>query len=229
MAGRGELKDEDRQKGSLFGATTEAMRQLILDGVLPAGHRLKERELCGQLGVSRTPVREAIKALTQEGLLQARPNCSPVVASLDIDEVRSLAVVVAEVERLAVELACATATQADLEAIASAHHQMVICHVRNNIREYFTANKTFHRTIILSTRNPILLWVWDMLSVRVDRARYVSNLQPKRWPRAIKEHSEMLEALIARDAPRAAVLMRSHVLNGLSAVIAGLSETSAEA
>ncbi len=215
--------DELRQKGSLFGTTTEAVRQLILDGILPAGQRLKERELCEQLGVSRTPVREAIKALTQEGLLQALPNRSPVVAALDIEEVRSLSVVVAEVERLAVELACANAT-ADLEAIASAHHQMVLCHVRGDMREYFKANKAFHRTIVLSAQNSVLLWIWDMLSIRVDRARYASNLQPQRWPLAIKEHSEILEALIARDAPRAADLMRAHVHNGLSVVIASLAD-----
>jgi DNA-binding GntR family transcriptional regulator len=216
--------EEARQKGSLFGSTTEALRQLILDGVLQAGQRLKERELCEQLGVSRTPVREAIKALTQEGLLEALPNRSPVVAALNPEEVRSLAVVVAEIERMAVELACTTASEADFEIIAGAHYQMIICHVRRNLREYFRANKEFHRQIILSTRNSVLLWIWDLLSARVDRARYASNLQPKRWPLAIKEHGEILEALIARDAQRAAGLMKVHVHKGLSVVTASLSE-----
>jgi DNA-binding GntR family transcriptional regulator len=220
-----EVAEEARQKGSLFSSTTEGLRQLILDGVLPAGQRLKERELCDQLGVSRTPVREAIKALTQEGLLLALPNRSAIVAALNPEEVRSLAVVVAEVERLAVELACEAATEADLEGIIGAHHQMIICHVRGDLREYFKANKEFHRQIILSTRNSVLLWIWNLLSVRVDRARYASNLQPKRWPVAMKEHNEILEVLIARDAARASVLMKSHVLNGLSAVISSLSET----
>ncbi len=217
---------DGRQKGSLFGSTTEGLRQLILDGVLPPGQRLLERELCEQLGVSRTPVREAIKALTQEGWLRALPNRSAVVAALDLDEVRSLSTVVAEIERLATELACGSATDADLEAIAQAHHQMIINHVRGDLRKYFQANKEFHRRIILSTHNSVLLWVWDLLSRRVDRARYASNLAPRRWPLAIKEHGEILEALIARDAVRAAGLMRTHVLNGLSVVIESLSPAS---
>src|SRR5215475_11146477 len=156
---------ESRQKGSLFGSTTEGLRQLILDGVLPPGQRLLERELCEQLGVYRTPVREAIKALTQEGWLRALPNRSAVVAALDPEEVRSLATVVAEIERLATELACASAADSDLEAIAQAHHQMIINHVRGNLREYFQANKEFHRHIILSTHNSVLLWTWDLLSM----------------------------------------------------------------
>ena len=232
MEGVGEPKESPaagdcRQKGSLFGATIEGLRQLILDGALQPGQRLLERELCEQLGVSRTPVREAIKALTQEGWLRALPNRSAVVVALNLDEVRSLATVVAEIERLASELACGSATEADLETIAQAHHRMIISHVRGNMREYFQANKEFHRGIILSTRNSVLLWVWDMLSMRVDRARYASNLEPKRWPLAIKEHGEILEALIGRDAARASALMRSHVLNGLSVVIASLSHDPA--
>ncbi len=218
--------DETRQKGSLFRSTTEALRQLILDGALPAGQRLKERELCALLNVSRTPVREAIKALIQEGLLQSLPNRSAMITELDSEEVRSLAVVVAEIERLAVELASVHATEAELETIAVAHHEMVIHHVRNNMRDYFKSNKDFHRKIIQSARNSVLLWIWDLLSTRVDRARYASNRQPKRWPLAIKEHSEILEALIARDGARAGALMRSHVLGGLSVVITSLSEVA---
>ncbi len=216
--------EELRRKGRLFGSTADAIRKLILDGDLPPGHRVKERELCEQLNVSRTPVREAIKALTQEGLLRSLPNHSAVVATLDLEEVKSLSVVVATIERLAAETACTMATEADLEEISLAHHQMVVYHVRNMLHEYFQFNKKFHRSIILSTKNSVLLWVWDMLSMRVDRARYTSNLQPKRWPLAIKEHGEILEALIARDAERASQLMHSHVLGGLSGVIAALEQ-----
>src|SRR5262249_39211905 len=163
---------------------------------------------------------------TQEGWLRALPNRSAVVAALDPEEVRSLATVVAEIERLATELACASAADSDLEAIAQAHHQMIINHVRGNLREYFQANKEFHRRIILSTHNSVLLWTWDLLSMRVDRARYASNLEPRRWPLAIKEHGEILEALIGRDAARASALMRTHVLNGLSVVVESLSHAS---
>jgi DNA-binding GntR family transcriptional regulator len=216
--------DDAPRKGHLFGSTAEAIRKLILDGVLPPGHRLKERELCEQLGVSRTPVREAIKALTQEGLLRSLPNHSAVVATMDLDEVRALVVVLAEIEALSVRLACAAASDADLEKIAAAHHQMVIFQVRNLLHEYFHYNKEFHRLIATASGNSVLLWNWQLLATRSDRARFTSNLRPKRWPLAIQEHAGILEALIARDGERASQLMREHVRNGLLGVIAALEQ-----
>jgi DNA-binding GntR family transcriptional regulator len=219
--------EEAPRKGHLFGSTAEAIRKLILDGVLAPGQRLKERELCEQLGVSRTPVREAIKALTQEGLLRAMPNRSAVVATMELEEVRALTVVLAEIEALSARLACAAASEADLEKIASAHHQMVLFHVRDLLHEYFHYNKEFHRLIAAATGNSVLLWNWTVLATRSDRARFISNLRPKRWPLAIQEHAGILEALIARDGERAASLMREHVHNGLSGVIAALEQQEA--
>lgn len=218
--------DERRSKGHLFGATTEAVRQLIVGGVLAPGQRVRERELCEQLNVSRTPVRAAIRTLTQEGLLQGLPNRSAVVAAMDLPDIRSLMVVITSIEGLAAELACAAATTDDIEQIAAAHHEMTLRHVRDDLPGYFRENKAFHRRIVESTRNPVLLWVWDQLSVRVDRARYASNLQPQRWPSAIKEHAGVLEAIIARDAAHAGDLMRTHVRNGLSIVIKDLEQRS---
>jgi DNA-binding GntR family transcriptional regulator len=221
--------EELRRKGYLFGSTTEAIRKLVLDGVLASGQRLKERELCEHLGVSRTPVREAIKALTQEGLLRSLPNHSAVVATMDLEEVKSLSVVLSEIESLSARLASKTATDEDLEQIAAAHHDMVIFHVRNLLHEYFRANKEFHRLIVASTGNSVLMWNWGLLSMRADRARYVSNLRPRRWPLAIEEHAAILQALIARDGDRAASLMREHVQNGLLGVIASLEQQEASA
>jgi DNA-binding GntR family transcriptional regulator len=218
---------EAPRKGLLFGTTAESIRKLILDGVLEPGQRLKERELCQQLGVSRTPVREAIKALTQEGLLYSLPNHSAVVATMDLQEVKALAVVLAEIEALSARLACEAASAADLEKIASAHHQMVLFHVRDLLHEYFHFNKEFHRLIATASGNSVLLWNWTLLSTRSDRARYASNLRPQRWPLAIQEHAGILEALIARDGERASSLMREHVHNGLSGVIAALERQEA--
>lgn len=221
-AAAGSDAETARQKGRLFGSTTEAIRQLIIDGLLPAGQRVRERDICEQLKVSRTPVREAIKTLTQEGLLRSLPNRSAVVSEMDLDEIRSLSVVVAAIERLAAELAASAASEDDLKEIGAALRQMVERHHRGELREYFRFNKAFHRKIVESTRNAVLLWVWDLLSTRVDRARFASNLQPSRWPNAVKEHRGILDALMARDGPRAAALMEVHVHNGLSRVIAAL-------
>jgi len=216
--------DEMRQKGQLFGSTAAMLRNMIITGVLAPGQRLRERELCEQLGVSRTPVREAIKTLVQEGLVRALPNRSAVVTAVDLEEVKSLIVVLATIESLAGELACKSVTDAQIADIAACHHQLLVHHMRNELPEYFRANKAIHRKIVEAAANPVLLWLWDLLALRVDRARYVSNLWPRRWPEAVKEHQQMLEALIVRDGPRLAALMRQHVENGLSVVVEGLQD-----
>jgi DNA-binding GntR family transcriptional regulator len=215
--------DEERQKGQLTGNATSRMRTMIVTGVLAPGQRIKERELCEALQVSRTPVREAIKTLLQEGLLRSLPNRSAVVTELDPEEVRDLVTVVATIEGLAGELACRAATDAQIAEIAALHHQMTVHQIRNQMAEYFAVNKHFHRHIVQAADNAVLLWIWDMLALRVDRARFSSNLWPQRWPQAIREHQEIVEALIARDADLAARLMRQHVTNGLSLVIEGLA------
>lgn len=214
---------DDRQKGQLTSSVTARMRNMIVTGVLAPGQRIKERELCETLQVSRTPVREAIKTLLQEDLLRGLPNRSAVVAELDPDEVRDLVTVVATIEGLAGELACRTATDQRIAEIAALHHQMTVHQIREQMAEYFHVNKRFHRQIVEAADNAVLLRIWDMLALRVDRARFSSNLWPERWPQAIREHQEIVEALIARDADRTAKLMRQHVTNGLSLVVKSLS------
>jgi DNA-binding GntR family transcriptional regulator len=95
-------------------------------------------------------------------------------------------------------------------------------HARDELPGYFQANKAFHRRIVEYADNPVLLWVWDLLALRVDRARYASNLWPSRWQAAIGEHAGILDKLTARDAPGAAESMQRHVVNGLSLVASSL-------
>jgi DNA-binding GntR family transcriptional regulator len=212
--------EEARQKGQLFGTTTSVIRSLIITGILAPGARVRERELCEQLGVSRTPVREAIKTLTQEGFVQALPNRSAVVTPLNLAEIGSLIVVLATIEGLAGRLACGTATDEQIAGIALLQERMNHHHLQDDLPNYFAANKQFHRKIVEAAENSVLLAVWDMLALRVDRARYASNLWPQRWPEAIREHQIMVETLRRRDGEALSEQMNRHVHNGLS-VLAG--------
>jgi DNA-binding GntR family transcriptional regulator len=96
---------------------------------------------------------------------------------------------------------------------------MFLHHTRDELPGYFEANKAFHRKIIEFSGNKILLWIWDLLALRVDRARYYSNRWPARWQAAIQEHQGLLDALVARDEERLAQRMEEHVRNGLSLVV----------
>lgn len=213
-----------RRKGRLHGDTVGQIRLMIVTGVLAPGARLNERELCEQLAVSRTPVREAIRTLVQEGLLRALPNQSAVVAPLDLAEIAALIDVVAAIEGLAGELAAGHATDEAVAEIGLLHYRMLRHHARDELPGYFESNKAFHRAIVALSGNPVLLWVWDLLASRVDRARYVANRWPARWKTAIQEHQQILDALSARDAGRTGQTLREHVRNGLSGLVATLAE-----
>jgi DNA-binding GntR family transcriptional regulator len=212
--------DAARRKGEAHGHTVAVLRHMIVTGVLAPGTRLNERELCEQLSVSRTPVREAIKTLIQDGLVHALPNRSAIVSELDLDEVTALIDVVTVIEGLAGELAAASATDEDIAEIGLLHYQMLLHHARDELPGYFEANKAFHRRIVELSRNKILIWVWDLLALRVDRARYSSNLWPARWETAVQEHQQILEALTARDSARTGQGLRDHVRKGLSGLVA---------
>jgi DNA-binding GntR family transcriptional regulator len=216
------VPDPGRRKGKLHGSTVAQLRNMIVTGVLAPGSRLNERELCEQLKVSRTPVREAIKTLIQDGLLRALPNQSAVVLELDPEEITALIDVVTVIEGLAGELAALRATDETVAEIGLLHYQMMLHHSRDELPGYFEANKAFHRRIIELSNNSILLWVWELLALRVDRARYSSNLWPTRWKAAIQEHQQILDALAARDPARAGQALRDHVRNGLSGLVAAL-------
>lgn len=216
-----------RRKGELHSSVASTLRDLIITGTLRPGERLNERELCARLGVSRTPVREAIKTLVQEGLLHAHPNRSPVVAPLDAKETAALIDVLAMVEGLAGELAATRVSDDQVAELGILHYTMMRHHSRDELPDYFAANKAFHRRIVEYSGNPVLLWVWDMLSPRVDRARYTSNLWPVRWGKAVDEHGGILARLAARDPEGLSAAMRQHVLNGLSLVVAALERGEA--
>lgn len=213
---------QPRRKGELHGSTVAVLRDMIITGALAPGERLNERELCERLAVSRTPVREAIKTLLQEGLLHAQPNRSPVVVALEAGEIAALIEVLAAIEGLAGELAAPRVTDAFVAELDALLDAMRRNHARKALPDYFAANKAFHRRIVEQSGNPVLLWVWDMLAPRVDRARYASNLWPRRWSRAIDEHGDILDRLRARDPQGLGGSMRAHVRNGLSALAAAL-------
>jgi DNA-binding GntR family transcriptional regulator len=211
-----------RRKGALHRSTVSVLRNMIITGTLAPGERLNERELCERLGVSRTPVREAIKTLTQEALLRALPNRSPVVAPLDPAETAALIDVVSTIEALAGELAATRISDAEVAELGILHYTMLRHHSRDELPGYFEANRAFHRRIVECSANPVLLWVWDQLALRVDRARYASNLWPTRWRKAMAEHAGILAALTARDPQAVSSAMREHVRNGLSVVLDAL-------
>jgi DNA-binding GntR family transcriptional regulator len=115
----------------------DRLRDMIVQGELLPGTKLNERVLCEQLGISRTPLREALKFLASEGLVELLPNRGAQVAPLESGKVKEMFVVLGSLEALAGELVCRNASDAEIAEIRSLHYQMVAHHARGELAAYF--------------------------------------------------------------------------------------------
>lgn len=204
----------------------DRLRDMIVQGELAPETKLNERVLAAQLGISRTPLREAIKFLASEGLVELLPNRGAVVASLKAEKVREIFTVLGALEALAGELVCRNATDADIAEIRALHYQMVAHHARGELAQYFRYNQQIHIRMVERAGNATLTQIYRGLNAHVRRARYMVNLSHERWDKAVREHEEILEALSARDSKRLQSLLRDHLANKLVLVMEALGAST---
>lgn len=205
----------------------DRVRDLIVQGALAEGARLNERELCEQLRISRTPLREAIKMLAAEGLVELLPNRGAVVASIDRERLGETLQVMAALEGLAGELACRRATPQEIAAIRALHEDMLRMHASGDLAAYFRYNQAIHLKIVEASKNATLANAYRQLNVNVRRARYMANLSKDRWDQAVREHEEILLALEARDVARLKGLLEDHLARKLASVLNALHDKAA--
>jgi DNA-binding GntR family transcriptional regulator len=198
------------------------LREWIVQGQLPPGERLNERLLCQQLGISRTPLREAIKLLASEGLVVLSPNRGAQVAPLEAARLAETLRVMGALEALAGELACKHALDSQIAEIAALHAEMVAKHARGDLASYFRYNQAIHLKIVEAAGNTTLAHTYRQLNANVLRARYMANLSRERWDEAVREHESILAALTARDAIRLRRLLEDHLARKLAAVPSAL-------
>ena len=128
------------------------MRAMIIRGELEPGSSMQETKLSDALGVSRTPLREAMKLLAAEGLVQLRPNRSPRIADIETDNILELFEALAGIERLAAELAAQRMTERDLQRLRLLQTRMENYHRDGKLDDYFAINGEIHNTIVFSSR-----------------------------------------------------------------------------
>jgi len=203
---------------------TDRLRDLIVQGRLAPGTRLNERLLTGQLGVSRTPLREAFKVLATEGLVDLLPNRGAVVSPIDAARLAETLVVMGSLDALAGELACAHATEAQINEIRALHYEMLAYHARGDLAGYFKFNQAIHLKIVKYSGNAVLYNTYRQMNGVVRRARYMANLSKERWDAAVREHDEILAALGARDGKRIRALLSDHLSRKLASVMNELRE-----
>jgi DNA-binding GntR family transcriptional regulator len=206
------------------------LRQMIFDGALAPATRLNERVLCERLGISRTPLREALRMLAAEGLVRVEPNRGAIVAPIERADIEATFEVLGALEGLAGELACARITEAELAEIKALHFEMRAHHARGDRAAYFAANQAIHARIAAAGGNAVLAETFEKLNARVKRVRYAANLGRARWDKAIAEHDEMIAALNARDGRALRAILESHLAGKRESVLAAFAaDQSAEA
>jgi len=196
---------------SLHTRTIDQLRDMIVEGELAPGARIVEAELCEQLGISRTPLREALKVLASEGLVELLPHRGARVTEVRPEEVGELFEVVAGLEGLAAELAAERMSERDLERLRDMHGRMARHHALRRRHDYFRLNHKMHQLIVALAGNSVLAATHEQLMVRARRSRYLAILSRERWDEAMAEHVELMAAFSARDATRAGALWRRHV------------------
>ncbi len=197
----------------LHDTVVEHLRTLITEGALPPGTKLNERELCEKLGISRTPLREALKVLAVEGLIVITPNRGASVAQMSDEEISEAFEFMSGMESFAGELACERISEAELEHIESLHEEMAAAKSRGDLPNYYRCNTAIHDQISLAARNTALRQSYLALNRRLQAVRFRSNRVAPKWERALHDHEQMLDALRTRDAKRMSLILRRHLLD----------------
>lgn len=187
------------------------IRDLIVEGDLPAGERISERALCDRFGVSRTPLREALKVLASEGLVELTPNRGARVIRLTEQDAGEMFEVMGTLEGLAGELAASRITDEALAELKALHYQMALHQARGELMPYFRLNQEIHRKIFEISGNRTLIAVYNGLAGRIRRPRYLANISAPRWTEALKEHEAILAALEARDGAALGQILKDHL------------------
>lgn len=195
------------------------LRQRIVEGAVAPGAKLNERELSEQLQVSRTPLREAIRMLAAEGLVELLPNRGAVVASLGEQDVADTFELIAGLEGLSGELAAQRISEAELAEVRALHYEMLAAYTRRDLSTYYRLNAQIHSRINAAARNPVLTQTWRTVNARLQALRFRSNFDETKWQRAVAEHGRMVELLAARDGAGLRALMVQHLEHKREAVL----------
>ncbi|MBY0373797.1 MAG: GntR family transcriptional regulator [Bryobacteraceae bacterium] len=208
-------------------AVHTALKQAILSSVLRPGERLNVHELADQLGVSLTPVRNAVQLLEAEGLVEVRPRSGTFVASVSAEDVRETFAIRRALECLAIEEAATALTNEELT-----HLRDLFERLRRPLdsdeakKQHELDNAEFHLTILRAARNRKLLEMYQALNahIRIARIHAGETTWEKRLQQEQREHQAILRALTARDPERAVAAMRDHIDRSGESMLRSIAE-----
>lgn len=164
------------RRRSLHDEATERLRDMIVEGKLAAGEWINELELCRQLQISRTPLREALKVLASEGLVELIPRRGAKVAQQSTREIADLFEALSALEGISAELAAIRMSAADIDELRTLQVLIEQEHRARNRHDYFRDNLALHEAIVACCRNSAIAEIHARLIARLGRARYLAIL-----------------------------------------------------
>ena len=194
------------------------LREAILRGDLRPGERLMELQLAAKLGVSRTPIREAIRMLEQEGLAVTTPRKGAEVAGMTLKDMEDVLEIREALDDLAVRIACDKINDEQLKYLTAVKDEFEQSTKTGDVKQIAQADVNFHDVIYEATVNPKLVTLLSNLREQVYRYRVEYIKDPNNYPILIAEHEAIVEGLRQRDKKAVTLAMQEHVRNQATAV-----------
>ncbi len=208
---------------SLSEQIADELRKLVLIEKLAPGAAIPERETAAALGVSRTPLRESLRILAAEGLVDIEPNRPPRVANPTIAKLGDLLEVLGTLESLAGELACTHATDKAIEHISDIEASMRKKTENSELLTFFELDMQFHQSIVKASNNEPLISTHKSYNSQLWRARFISSRERVNRPETMRQHRAIIKALKKRDGAACSHALKQHLNSGLANISRAMS------
>jgi len=206
----------DLNYNGLSGQVYVYIKKMILSGEFDAGHKIHEEKVGQLFGVSRTPIREALKKLSEYGLVNLKPRSHAVVASLTKEEAIQLAHIRGQLETLSTKLLAEVGTNKDFDHLESIAHECDALIAEGDVAGSFEKDSMFHLEIAGRTKNTHLFEIIEKIDAKIQLSRLVIKLPIDRLQKSINQHISIVQALKSRDRDLSGLLMQHHILHQLS-------------
>lgn len=204
----------------------ESIREAILDGRLKPGERVMEVQLAEKLGVSRTPVREAIRKLELEGLLVMEPRKGAYVADVSLKDVMDVFEVRASLEGLAASLAAIRANEEEIELLKQKVNDFKECIEKNDVQGMINKDTEFHEAILDAAKNKKLTSIIEGLREQVQRFRVTYFTEYNMTTYLAEEHQNVFSAIESREPEKASKYVQKHIKNIERYIVSGVKDSS---
>jgi len=199
------------ERRSLHNEILPILRQEIISAKWLPGQRLPEGLLCERFGVSRTPLRDALKALAAEGLIELAHNSGAIVTKPTADDIEGKLALIELLECYAAREACAKATEAERRQISRLHHEMGEALARRDMNRNFRLNNEVHAAIVKASHNGTLVDLHANLWRHIERLRFLALVHEDLSVDSWAEHDKFVRAILAGNAAAANASLRAHL------------------